>query len=36
MDTERVYYAKQSHALGILEAIDHFDFFKTCTVPEEH
>jgi sucrose-phosphate synthase len=36
MDTERVYYAKQAHALGILEAIDHFDLFKTCTVPEEH
>jgi sucrose-phosphate synthase len=36
VDTERVYYATQSHALGILEAIDHFDFFKTCTVPEEH
>jgi sucrose-phosphate synthase len=36
VDTERVYYATQSHALGILEAIGHFDFFKTCTVPEEH
>ncbi|RMF68972.1 MAG: HAD-IIB family hydrolase [Cyanobacteria bacterium J069] len=27
MDTERIYYAKQAHALGILEAIEHFDFF---------
>jgi sucrose-phosphate synthase len=33
VDTERVYYAKQAHSLGILEAIDHFDFFHTCTVP---
>ena len=35
VDTERVYYANQSHARGILEAIDHFDFFGTCRVPEE-
>lgn len=26
-DDERIYYAKQSHALGILEAVEHFDFF---------
>jgi len=35
VDTGRIYYARQSHALGILEAIDHFDFFRTCTVPPE-
>jgi sucrose-phosphate synthase len=28
-DTEDVYYAENSHALGILEAIDHYDFFKS-------
>jgi sucrose-phosphate synthase len=27
-DTEDVYYADNSHALGILEAIDHYDFFN--------
>ncbi|MEB3232147.1 MAG: HAD family hydrolase, partial [Leptolyngbyaceae bacterium] len=27
IDTNRIYYAKQAHALGILEAIEHFDFF---------
>lgn len=27
-DTDRVYYAERSHALGILEAIEHFDFFS--------
>jgi sucrose-phosphate synthase len=26
-DSEQIYYAKQSHALGILEAVDHFGFF---------
>ena len=35
VDTERIYYAKQSHALGILEAIEHFDFFHSCSVPAE-
>jgi sucrose-phosphate synthase len=32
-DAERIYYARQAHALGILEAIDHFDFFGTCNLP---
>ncbi|MFQ3618840.1 MAG: HAD family hydrolase [Cyanobacteriota bacterium] len=31
MDGERIYYAKQAHALGIVEAIAHFDFFNTMT-----
>lgn len=35
VDTERIYYARQSHALGILEAIEHFDFFSSCSVPED-
>jgi sucrose-phosphate synthase len=33
VDYERIYFAKQAHALGILEAIDHYDFFKSCKVP---
>jgi len=33
-DLERIYFAERPHALGILEAIDHYDFFRTCRVPE--
>ncbi len=33
-DQAGIYFARQPYALGILEAIDHYDFFKTCTVPE--
>jgi sucrose-phosphate synthase len=29
VDAQHIYYAKQSHALGIVEAIEHFDFFHT-------
>jgi sucrose-phosphate synthase len=35
IDLERIYFAKQSHAMGILEAIDHYDFFRSCHVPDE-
>ncbi len=35
VDQERIYFAGQEHALGILEAIEHYDFFDACTVPEE-
>ncbi|MET0050247.1 MAG: HAD family hydrolase, partial [Candidatus Thiodiazotropha sp.] len=35
IDHERIYFAHQSHALGILEAIDHYDFFHSCQVPLE-
>jgi len=34
IDQERIYFADQDHAQGILEAIDHYDFFHACTVPE--
>jgi len=34
VDQESVYFAGQDHALGILEAIEHYDFFHACTVPE--
>ena len=32
-DQERIYFASQPYAMGILEAIDHYDFFNTCKVP---
>ena len=34
VDQERIYFAEQDHAQGILEAIDYYDFFQTCTVPD--
>jgi len=33
VDQERIYFASQPHAAGILEAIDHYDFFGACNVP---
>ncbi|MGB0713064.1 MAG: HAD family hydrolase, partial [Gammaproteobacteria bacterium] len=33
MDLERIYFADKAHADGILEAIHHYDFFKSCRVP---
>jgi len=32
-DLERIYFAGQAHALGILEAIEHYDFFGSCVLP---
>ena len=32
-DQESIYFARQPYAMGILEAIDHYDFFNTCEVP---
>ncbi len=34
VDQERIYFAEQDHAQGIIEAIDYYDFFQTCTVPQ--
>jgi sucrose-phosphate synthase len=34
VDQERIYFAGQPHALGILEAIEHYDFFNSCEVPK--
>jgi len=31
---DHVYFARQAGASGILEAIDHYDFFDACRVPE--
>jgi sucrose-phosphate synthase len=30
---ERIYFARQSHAAGIVEAMDYYDFFGRCEVP---
>ena len=35
-DIERIYFARSSYAAGILEAIDHYDFFNSCTLPLEN
>ncbi len=34
VEQDRIYFASQPHALGILEAIDHYDFFDSCNVPK--
>jgi sucrose-phosphate synthase len=33
VDLDRVYFAERPHAAGILEAIDHYNFFKSCKEP---
>ena len=35
IELERVYYAKRPYAAGILEAIDHYDFFHSCRLPDK-
>jgi len=35
VDQERIYFASQPHAAGILEAIEHYDFFGSCEVPQD-
>ncbi len=34
LDQERIYFAGLDHALGILEAIDYYDFFHACRLPK--
>lgn len=34
-DVERVYFSKAGFAAGILEAIDHYDFYGECRAPED-
>ena len=34
-DVERLYFSNQGHSRGILEAIEYYDFFASCRVPEE-
>ncbi|MDM8548377.1 HAD-IIB family hydrolase [Candidatus Venteria ishoeyi] len=33
-DVDRIYFAGQSHASGIMEALAHYDFFDACRVPD--
>ena len=35
IDVEHIYFASQPCALGILEAIEHYDFYGACRVPDE-
>ncbi|MBD1399906.1 HAD family hydrolase [Pelovirga terrestris] len=35
VDTERIYFARQPLAAGILEAMDYYDFFGACRDPRE-
>ncbi|WP_240754614.1 HAD-IIB family hydrolase [Parasulfuritortus cantonensis] len=32
-DVERIYFAQAGYARGILEAIEHYDFYGSCNVP---
>ncbi|MGB5717744.1 MAG: HAD family hydrolase, partial [Gammaproteobacteria bacterium] len=34
MDVEHIYFAKQPYAAGILEAIEHYQFFRNCDVKQ--
>jgi len=33
-EIDRIFYAESAHAAGILEAMEHYDFFGACRVPE--
>lgn len=33
VDLDRIFFASQAYAAGILEAIEHYDFFRACEVP---
>ncbi|MGA7983498.1 MAG: HAD family hydrolase [Chromatiaceae bacterium] len=33
MEVERIYFATKPYAAGILEAVDHYDFYRACQVP---
>jgi sucrose-phosphate synthase len=34
-EQESIYFAAQPYAQGILEAIDYYDFFSTCRIPQD-
>lgn len=34
-DVDRIYFAGQPHASGIMEALEHYDFFDACRVPDD-
>ncbi len=33
-DADNIYFASQSHAYGIMEALEYYDFFDACRVPD--
>jgi sucrose-phosphate synthase len=33
-DADNIYFASQSHASGIMEALEYYDFFDACRVPD--
>ena len=33
-EVDRIYFARGRYAAGILEAVDYYDFFGACRVPE--
>lgn len=35
VDVGRIYFAGQPHASGIMEALEHYDFFDACRVPDD-
>jgi sucrose-phosphate synthase len=35
VEQDRVYFARQPYAAGIIEAVDHYDFYGSCSVPAE-
>lgn len=35
-DVDRIYFAGQPHASGIMEALEHYDFFDACRVPDDN
>lgn len=35
VDLDRVFFSDQPRAAGLLEAIDHYDFFNSCKVPNK-
>jgi len=34
-EVERIYFSDRAYAAGILEALDHYDFFDSCMLPPE-
>jgi sucrose-phosphate synthase len=35
VDLDRVFFADRPHAAGLLDAIDYYDFFNSCKVPDK-
>ena len=35
VEADSIYFAGQPYAMGILEAIEHYDFFDACRVPDD-